>query len=171
MLNCNLSIINFTFEPILCNSNLIFLTVNEPNKSNCERNAPLSLNESHNFMQMLYNNLYSISQHGNEIGCSTLFILYRSNINRYHKKGGREPRRDTWCHQHIGDRTDYKQRTFRGLFGEATQIIMHFLWNRRLMALSCFNNSLCCSITQSKWPPFRKRGNEIWVQWNALRWT
>lgn len=40
-------------------------------------------------MQMLYNNLYSISEHGNEIGCSTLFILYRSNINRYHKKRGK----------------------------------------------------------------------------------
>lgn len=93
-------------------------------------------------MQMLYNNLYSISEHGNEIGCSTLFILYRSNINRYHKKGGREPRKDTWCRRHIGDRTDYKQRTFRGLFGEATQIIMHFLWNQRLMALSCFNTIL-----------------------------
>ncbi len=40
VLNSNLSLINFTFEPILCNSKLIFLTINEPNKSNGERNAP-----------------------------------------------------------------------------------------------------------------------------------
>lgn len=92
-------------------------------------------------MQMLYNNLYSISEHGNEIGCSTLFILYRSNINRYHKKG-EGSRGKTHDATDILVTTDYKQRMFRGLFGEATQIVVHFLWNRRLMALSCFNTIL-----------------------------